>query len=223
MRWGEFADSDVRSYYRATLVGLRYAEAQRSTGRRFGPDADARWAAFKGDLTTADRLDLLIRDGNAEWPEALGARTVFARTAVAEDEPFGAGWAALDGPDAEEVWRAALAAPAPDTVRAALEAAADCWGLRLAPFDAGNIGAAERLLLSGPSAVAAAIEAFAENPDLDWADQVVVVATPPAHRQLAALAGVLLKATKPSRILTERPGDDRRHLSSDDAAPEDRL
>lgn len=75
----------VRAYYRGALTGLRHVEARQPTGRRFGAEADARWASFRGDLTTADRIDLLIRDADAQWPGAFGARSVFARRAVAED------------------------------------------------------------------------------------------------------------------------------------------
>ncbi len=58
----------MKSYYGAALVGLLAIEARRPTGRRVGSEADARWQAFRGDLTTANRLDLLIRDADAQWP-----------------------------------------------------------------------------------------------------------------------------------------------------------
>ncbi|HEX8111701.1 MAG TPA: hypothetical protein VF516_28415, partial [Kofleriaceae bacterium] len=44
----------------------------------------------------------------------------------------------------------------------------------------------EHLVVVGPSAIAATIEAFAAGAALDWAEQVVVVASAPAARQLAA-------------------------------------
>jgi hypothetical protein len=65
------------------LFALRYLEGRRATGRRFGADADALWSSLQGDLTTANRLDLLIRDADAEWPGGFGARTVFAMRGVA--------------------------------------------------------------------------------------------------------------------------------------------
>lgn len=58
----------------------------------------------------------------------------------------------------------------------------------------------------GPSAIAATIVAFSTTRDLDWTDQVVVVATPPAHRQLAALSGALLGSTKPTTLWTATDG-----------------
>jgi hypothetical protein len=53
----------------------------------------------------------------------------------------------------------------------------------------------------GPSAIAATIEAFAAGAALDWSEQVVVVATSPAARQLAAAATALLNASRPGTIV----------------------
>lgn len=197
------SDREVASFYRGAVLGLRHLEARRPTGRRFGPEADARWASFRGDLTTADRIDLLIRDANAEWPEAFGARTVFAERAVAEDEPFGPAFAPLDPVDAEALWRALTNAPAPADPRALITAIAAAWGLTLAPFDPARLDPSDRLVLAGPSAIAETAIAFYEGGrDLAWPDQVVVVATPPGHRQLAALGGALSGATRPTRLFT---------------------
>ena len=214
----------MRAYYQAALTALAYVEHRQPTGRRFGAEADARWSSFKGDLTTADRIDLLLRDADAQWPSAFGARTVFAKRAVAEDEPFGADWESLDAVAAEEVWRAQRQAAAPTSPHAALAAAAKSWDLTLSPFDPGAIGAAEKLLIAGPSAIAATLVAFHDGTDLDWADQVTIIATPPAHRQLAALGGALLNATKPTRVCTAELATARsgmRLLVSEDAAAGD--
>ena len=112
---------DPLAYYRGALWGLKFVEARRPTGRRFGPDADALWQGFAGDLSPADRLDLLIRDANAEWPGAFGARSVFDRRAVAEDDPFGVGWESLDGARAAELWQQLAGQPAPADARALLD------------------------------------------------------------------------------------------------------
>lgn len=216
--------ADIHAYYEAALNALRFVEHRAPSGRRFGAEADARWSSFKGDLTTADRIDLLIRDADAQWPSAFGARTVFAKRAVAEDEPFGADWESLDAVAAEEMWRAQQQAAAPTSPHTALEAAAKSWDLTLSPFDTGAIGAAEKLLVAGPSAIAATIAAFHIGADLDWADQVTVIATPPAHRQLAALGGALLNATKPTRVFTAELATAKsgmRLLLSEDATNED--
>jgi len=216
------ADSDIRAYYTAALVGLRYIEQQKPTDRRFGANADARWASFKGDLTTADRLDLLIRDADAHWVGSFGARTVFAMEAVSEDDPFGPTWVPLDAVDAEEVWRGELAKDGPDSVAGALSEAAKAWGLSPSTMDKPTVAAADKLVVVGPGAIIAAAQAFAEGSDLDWSDQVTCIATQAAHRQLAAMAAGLLGATKASTILTATSAGQaslsgRRLLLSDDA------
>jgi hypothetical protein len=217
-------DAEIRAYYTAALSALRFVEARQPTGRRFGADADARWSSLRGELTTADRLDLLIRDADAQWPEAFGARTVFAKRAVAEDEPFGADWQPLDPVDAEALWRAALGEAVAQSPRAALEGVARAWGMSLHEYDAGTIGATDRLIVVGPSAIASTIEAFVGRSDLDWAEQVTVLATPPAHRQLGALAGALLRSTKPTRVWNEQTtsaAKEHRLVRSSDADPAD--
>ncbi len=218
--------SDALAYYRAALRALRFVEQRRPTGRRFGTEADARWAALRGDLITSDRIDLLIRDANAEWPGALGARAVFRLDDVAEDDPFGAEWAPLDPVDGEEVWRATAAEPAPTTLGAALDAVAAAWETKLSPFSVGSLGPTDRLLVAGPSAIASALAAFGESSDLGWLRQVYAVATPPAARQLVALAPAWLNVNQPVRVLAADEAVEtlapRRALVSDDASTDDR-
>lgn len=218
--------ADAIAYYRAALRALRFAEHRRPTARRFGTEADARWAALRGDLATSDRIDLLIRDANAEWPGALGARAVFRMNDVAEDDPFGAQWAPLDPVDGEELWRASALEPAPTKLGAALDAVAAAWETKLTPYSVGALAPSDRLLIAGPSAIASALAAFAESPDLDWHRQVCVVATPPTARQLAALAPAWLNVNQPVSILAaDEPAKAlgaRRALVSPDAAPDDR-
>jgi len=201
MRLASVPDADRRAYYAAALVGLRFVEARQPSGRRFGADADARFAQFRGDLGTAARLELLLRDADAQWPAAFGARAVFALRGVAEEDAFGPTWEGLDGTDAESLWRKALAAPAASSVRGALEAVATAWALTLTPFDVGEIAPAERLVVAGPSAIVATVAAFVERADLDFADQVTVLATAPAHRQLAVLATALLNSSQTARVI----------------------
>lgn len=222
------ADAEIHAYYAAALAALRFVEARQPTGRRFGPDADARWSSLRGELTTADRLDLLIRDADAQWPEAFGARTVFAKRGVSEDEPFGADWEPLDAVDAEALWRAAIAQEAAADPHAALEAVARAWGVTLRACDPGEIGANDALVVVGGSAIAATIEAFAGRSDLDWAEQITVLATPPPHRQLGALAGAVLRSTKPTRVWSAQTAPPKAELAkarrvvlSDDADPAD--
>jgi hypothetical protein len=218
--------SDAAPYYRAALRALRFLEQRRPTGRRFGSEADARWTALRGDLAIADRIDLLIRDANAEWPGALGARAVFHVNDVAEDDPFGAQWTPLDPVDGEEIWRAVLAEPPPGTLGAALDAVALAWSMTLTPFSVGAIQPSDRLVVAGPSAIASTLAAFAESTDLVWHRQVVVVATAPGPRQLAALAPAWLNVNEAVHVLIadEAPPklDVRRAVVSDEASDDDR-
>ncbi|MBX3265023.1 MAG: hypothetical protein KF782_35450 [Labilithrix sp.] len=190
----------IEAYYEAALAALRYVEQRAPTSRRFGPDADLVWASFRGHLAAVDRVELLVRDADAQWPGSLGARGVFALDG-AEDDAFGQGWAPLDPVRAEALLRDALAAPAPPNLRAALAQIAAAWRVSLAPFEHAPVTPSSRLLVAGPSAVAALAQAFEGRAELDWADQVAVVATAPAHRQLAGFVGAALNATKRVAIL----------------------
>jgi hypothetical protein len=214
-------------YIEGALRLLQFVEGRRPTGRRFGPDAEARWSGFRGDLETVDRIDLMIRDADAEWPASFGARLVYGLPGVAEDEPFGSPWQGLDPVAAEELWRKVKSETAPATIGDALWAIARAWGRDLEAYKVGNVGANDRLVLVGAAAIAAAIEAFAAGTALDWCDQVTVVASAPAERQLAAAATALLNAQRPGRVLTAaeaasaKPDHGARLVASRDAAPGD--
>ena len=219
--------SGVRAYYEGALSALRHIEGRQPTGRRFGAEADARWGAFHGDLTTADRIDLLIRDADAQWPGAFGSRTVFARQGVAEDESFGMGWEPLDPVDAEDMWRTGQGKALATDMRATLTAVAAGWGATVVGCSVGAVGPAEKLVVAGPGAIIAVLESFSKGRDLDWADQVIVVATPPAHRQLAALGAALLNVAVPTRLYAHTDvgvvvkGVVHRVIVSDDADGDD--
>lgn len=215
--------TDVRAYYATALACLRFVEARRPSGRRFGPEADARWVGFRGDLTTADRLDLLLRDAEAEWPGAFGARVVFAEPAVAEDDAFGPAWPGLEPVEAEDLWRAGLAGPEPAELDALVAAWSATWELSVAPFPVEPVTAVDRLVVAGPSAITAAIRAFAGRGDLSWSEQVTIVATSPAHRQLASFSTAVLNATKAANVVTHGQAHALvgRPLVSDDATAED--
>lgn len=200
----------LRAYYDAALTGLRYLEHRSPSGRRFGEDADLRWSAYRGHLQDIDRLDLLIRDADAQWPGSMGARRVFARHGVAEDDAFGAGWDPLDPVAGADLWREARATPPAENLGAALTRIAAAWKLALDPFAHEPPSPSARLVLAGPSAIVALAESFEGRDDLDWADQVVVVAARPAARQLAAFCGAALNVTKRAPAL----------LAPDEPAPE---
>lgn len=190
------------AFYAAALTSLRFVEQRNPTGRRFGEDADARWKSFRGHLGMADRIDLLLRDADNEFPGAFGARTAFALKGVSEDEPLGVDWTSLDPPAAEALWRKLVREQQPPgDVRGVLAAIAAAWELTLRPVALPAITPTSRLLLVGPSAVAQAIEAFAANTSaLRWSDQVVCIATPPGHRQLAASAAAILRSNRATAL-----------------------
>jgi hypothetical protein len=214
----------VTAYYRAARAALHYVEARRPGGRRFGPDADARWRAFAGGLTASARLDLLISDANTEWPGAFAARTAFDLDQVAEDDAFGAQWQPLDPVLAEELWREPP--PIIGSPRAALAAVAGAWALRLSTLAIPALDPAQKVWVAGPTAIASLAEHFASARDLDWAAQVTCVATPPAHRQLAAFAAALTDAPRPAVVIcaanASAPPATALTLVSDDADPVDR-
>jgi len=219
--------TDAIPYYRAALSALRFIEQRRPTDHRFGPEADAIWGAFRGHLQSIDRIDLLIRDADAQWPGALGARTVFGFDAVAEDEAFGPDWEGLDPVDAEELFRAELARPAPTSVAETLAAMASAWGLSIARFDVGAIDASEKLVAIGVSAFVALALAFdARQGELDFTDQVVCVASRPGDRQLAAAVSALVRS-RGAQVLSSLDPDlaalvrGRRVVAAGDADPEE--
>ena len=188
------------AFYEASLRALRYVEARSPTGRRFGADADAMWRTFRGHLTATDRIDLLLRDADAEYPGAFGARVAFALRGVGDDDAFGSSWEHPTPVDADALWRRVVGEPPPTDMAAAVHACATALGIPLQPFALPRLTANTRLLLAGPSAIAAVAVAFARERDLGWADQVTCVASPPAHRQLAVLSAALLGA-KPTVLL----------------------
>lgn len=215
--------ADIRAFYLAALAGLRFVEARRPSGRRFGKEADARWNSFRGDLQTADRIDLFLRDADAEWPGAFAARGVFAESGVAEDEAFGARWVGLDPVDAEDVWRSAFERAETRDLKALLSAWGAAWDCKLSKIELKPVSTAARFVIAGPSAIASILRAFVGRDDLAWSDQVTIVATPPAHRQLAGLSTAVLNATKATVVLIPEKARSLvgRPIVSDDAAPED--
>lgn len=217
----------TEQYLEAALRLLQFLEVRRPTGRRFGADADARWSSFRGDLTTADRIELMIRDADAEWAGSLGARTVYALGGVPEDEPFGVQWPGADPVAAEELWRRLKKLPAPTTAHATLEAIANVWELALVPHDLGIVKDTDQLVVAGASAIAAVVLAFVDGAALDWGTQVIVVASRPGERQLAAVGAAILNARAPARIVVPgtpgvRAGKGARLVASSDALPADR-
>ena len=217
----------IDRFYAATVAGLRALEAQHPTDRRFGPNADATWKAFKGELNEGDRVDLLLRDAALQHPAAFGPRSIFLLDGLAEDEPFGPDW---QGPDASIVLRLlrdSSGFSGSFKVADALAAAAKAWGVTPKPLRAGaaaDVQAATRFWLSGSGAIVSLAATFEGRPELDLADQAVLVADQPAERQLYGLAVALLQSTRPARLLTSEQARTEqlpnRAFVSDDLPPE---
>ena len=189
------------AFYAAALAGLRALDARERSPRRFGADADTRWASFKGNLNDADRVDLLLRDAAVSWGPAFSPADAFALFGLAQDEPFGPDWQSLSSAAA----RRAFAEPPAATSPAAL---ATLLGLVPRPVPVPDLTPSTRLAVAGASALVAVADAFTRTPGLSWSDQVLAIATSPAHRQLAGLLAIAVGAA--SRTPVVRPADDLR-------------
>lgn len=217
-------DGDRSAYYRASLRCLRFCEAREARSRRFGGEADSVWKEFCGEMATIDRIDLLLRDADLQWPRAFAPRVVFRLVGLSGDEPFGPQWEGLPSVLGEQIWtEVAGAAPAGDlpTLLVSLAAA---WEQRLVPVEVPVFTPTSRLVVAGPSAMAQVISAFGRGQDLSWAEQVLVVAEKPFARHLAAMAAALLRASGPTRLVApdERPAQPfpgGRLVVSDDDPP----
>jgi len=191
------------TFYAAAVAGLRALDAAETSPRRFGRDADARWTSFKGTLTDADRIDLLLRDAAVTWGTAFSPAESFALFGLAPDEPFGPDWKSLTPTTA----RRHLDAPAAPLTPTELAALID---IRPTPVEIPTISPSTRLIIAGGSALIAVANAFAAQQGLSWSDQVLVVATTPAHRQLAGLLALFTGSSARTRLCT--PGDDLRAI-----------
>jgi hypothetical protein len=87
---------DRVAFYGAAALGLRALDARERTARRFGSDAQARWAQFAGALKDGDRLDTLLRDAAGTWGAAFSPSECFGFWGLADDEPFGPDWGGID-------------------------------------------------------------------------------------------------------------------------------
>lgn len=229
MRGQAVLDGDRTAFYRASLHSLRFCDARDARdgqGLRFGPAADARWESFRGDMGASERIDLLFRDADVPWRGAFAPRVVFDLEGVADDEPFGPAWQGIEPSTGESLWHEVAGRPAASDLKALINVIAGAWERSLSPVNLPAPTSTSRYVIAGPSAIAAALLAFATGQDLSWSDQVLVVAEHPFPRHLAALASALLSAD-PTHLLRpkQRPGRAARgaHLVlSADAAPEAR-
>nr|MBK7069429.1 hypothetical protein [Deltaproteobacteria bacterium] len=145
------------AFYRAAHLGLRVLDG-RGVRRRFGAEADGRWQQFRGDMTDADRLDLLIKDAATIAPLAFAPRDVFALPGLSTEDPFGTQWPGARPGLGGGLFREGADAPA--DALAAFDAAVALWGLRLDAFDAAalpRILPGTRLVVGGLAALRAVV------------------------------------------------------------------
>jgi hypothetical protein len=224
------ARADVDRFYRAAVLGLAVLESRTGVARRFGPDADARWKAFRGGLHDWDRIDLLVRDAAVRHPAGFAPRVVFDLPALADDEPCGPDWSGPAPTEATELMR--LSAASPGGLREALTAAAAAWDIAPRPLAGAGLEGVQpttRLLLAGAGAVVSVAAAFAGSGELDLGDQALLVADEPGVRQLFGLALAGLGSTLPARLVRAGATPVQVHglgveavdriLTSDDVAP----
>lgn len=194
------SQDQIESFYRAAALGLAVLEARAGGARRFGPDADARWNAFRGALQDWHRLDLLVRDAAVAHAAAFAPRVVFRLPALAEDEPSGPEWPGPPPDIAAELLRQAATATAAD-LDALLGDIARIWRLEPAAVSreaTASIEPATRIACAGAGAVLSLARAFHGRSELDFADQVTLIADDPGTRQLFGLAITALGASRAS-------------------------
>jgi hypothetical protein len=75
-------------FYAAAISSLRALDRSERSPRRFGPDADMRWASFKGALNDSDRIDFLLRDAAVTWGAGFSPAEAFGLFGLAPDEPL---------------------------------------------------------------------------------------------------------------------------------------
>jgi hypothetical protein len=225
--------AQIDRFYVAAALGLGTLEARSPVARRFGPDADARWNAFRGGLQSWHRLDLLVRDAAVRNPAGFAPRVVFNLPALAEDEPYGPDWPGCRPAEAPALFQSAGSGAQDPAL--ALRAVASAWKLEPALMPANattGIQPATRLIIAGAGAVLAVAAAFTGRPELDLADQAVLLADDPGTRQLFGLALAFLDTRRPPRLdsTTATPDEVRalgmtaadRLLVSDDLPPDAR-
>ncbi len=202
---------EVESFYKSAALGLGALDAKPGQRRRFGGEADARWKGFAGQLTAADRLDLVIRDAAVQHGAGFAPRVIFGLPGLAEDEPFGPGWTGWEVRKSEAVFRQVTDF---DT-QAALAAAAGAWGLEAQGLEAAvlaGISPASKVVVAGAGAMLALAAHFEGASNLDLADQVLVVAGHPGERQLFGLAVALVGGSRAAQLLS--PSDDSKGMAS---------
>lgn len=195
------AEKDRDLFYAAAVAGLRALDQRDGSARRFGRDADTRWASFKGALNDSDRIDFLLRDAGVTWGVGFSPAEAFGLFGLAPDEPFGPDWQPLSTAAARRYLEGDAAVVTP-------EALGKLMSVTGGPVELPTITPSTRLAVAGGAALIAVAGAFTDRSDVSWSDQVLAVASTPVHRQLAGLLAILTGAAARTRLA--RPGDDMR-------------
>lgn len=190
------------SFYAAAVLGLRALDARETTPRRFGTDAETRWAQFAGALGAGDRIDVLLRDATGRWGSAFSPSECFGFFGVADDEPFGPDWAGIDDSAAKRLLAGA-------GVASSLEQIALSLGVKAPNVTVPTVTPSTKLVVAGGGAIVSVANVFARDHALSWSDQVVVVADSAAWRQLAGLAAVVLGARGRTPLVRATEGTER--------------
>ena len=130
---------------------------------------------------------------------------IFSLGFSGDDEPFGPEWPSLVPQRAAKLWNEEMAAELAANeakLSHALARIADAWELSLGKMSTPDVGPNDRLLVVGPTAILAVARAFEAGKALSLAEQVTVVATPAAHRQLALFLTAALDQRSPTRVLS---------------------
>jgi hypothetical protein len=188
-------------FYAAAVAGLRVLDSRERSPRRFGPDADTRWASFKGALNDSDRIDFLLHDAAVTWGVGFSPAETFGLFGLAPDEPFGPDWQTMSAAAARRYLNADMNVSDPAELGKLMD-------VESAVIQPPAITASTRLAVAGGAALVAVAQAFAQRQDLSWSDQVLAVATKPVHRQLAGLLAVFTGAAARTRL--SLPGEDLR-------------
>jgi hypothetical protein len=201
----------AKAFYRAALIGLRFLQLTKPP--RPDSEADIQAVEKAPYEVIIDKIDDLLSKASVMWGVAFSPAQVFMIPGLAAEEQFGPDWPLMPQAEAKTLWDE-IGQLRYDTPRAAFADAATAWGVTLQTIETGHpdITPAKGVLIAGPSALATAIDIFSENKELNWARQVMVVASRPRDRQLAGLAGAFVSSSRPTRLIA--PDDANAAMSS---------
>lgn len=197
------SNEERERFYVAAIAGLQQLDRRERMARRFGAEADARWQSFSGALTASDRIDFLLRDAAVAWGPAFSPADTFGGFGLAPDEPFSPNWQSLNSEKAQDHISKVPMVLDPRALGALM-------GVASSQIQIPALSASTRLVVAGGAALVSVAQAFAEQTDLSWSDQVLAVASTPLHRQLAGLLAIFAGAQSRTRLT--RPDDDLRSV-----------